>query len=235
MASSSCEIVNGTLFVSGSLDRAAEQEFAQGLEKYMEAVPVGSRTVDMSNVRWLAPTGAKVLIQAGQETGEKGGKMRVLASRHVMQTLSLLGAKTWLAIESCTTPTAKPGAAEAAPPAESAKAPAESPATHAAGDAPAERAAAAPAAAEPPAGMSGTQVAIVRGANALYSPYEELTGSACLLRVLAPNRRYAFHFCDGDQVIGTVRERIGGPWILVDTHGTRKMVNLNNLKYCEIL
>jgi hypothetical protein len=53
----------------------------------------------MTHVRWLAPTGAKVLIQFAQETLEKSGKMRVLASRHVFQTLNLLGAKTWMNIE----------------------------------------------------------------------------------------------------------------------------------------
>ena len=91
---SSFEIVNGILFVTGSLDRASDQDLGQALEKYAKAVPADRRVVNMSNVRWLAPTGGKALIAAGQETAEKGGSLRVLASRHVLQTLNLLGAKS---------------------------------------------------------------------------------------------------------------------------------------------
>src|ERR1035437_9789223 len=102
------EIVNNLLFVSGSLDRAADVAFQQALERYAQAVPADERVVDMSNVHWLTPSGAKVLIQAAQEASEKGAKMRVLASRCVMQTLNLLGAKTWLTIESCLTANDRP-------------------------------------------------------------------------------------------------------------------------------
>lgn len=93
------ETNNGTLVVTGSLDRAADNDFTAALEKYCALTAPDHRIVDMSQVRWLAPTGAKVLIQSAQETQEKNGKMRVLASRHVFQTLNLLGAKTWMSIE----------------------------------------------------------------------------------------------------------------------------------------
>jgi anti-anti-sigma factor len=93
------ETSNGMLLVNGSLDRAADNDFAAALEKYCAVTAPDHRVVDMSHVRWLAPTGAKVLIQSAQDTQEKNGKMRVLASRHVFQTLNLLGAKTWMNIE----------------------------------------------------------------------------------------------------------------------------------------
>lgn len=93
------ETANGVLLVTGSLDRGSDTEFSGALEKYCAATPPNQRTVDMTHVRWLAPTGAKVLIQFAQETMDKSGKMRVLASRHVFQTLNLLGAKTWMNIE----------------------------------------------------------------------------------------------------------------------------------------
>lgn len=93
------ETANGVLQVTGSLDRGSDADFTGALEKYCASTPPDQRTVDMTHVRWLAPTGAKVLIQFAQETLEKSGKMRVLASRHVFQTLNLLGAKTWMNIE----------------------------------------------------------------------------------------------------------------------------------------
>jgi anti-anti-sigma factor len=247
MATASFEQVDGVLFVSGSLDRSADQEFQTALEKYAGVVKPGDRVVDMSNVRWLTPTGAKVLIQAGQDTQDKGGKLRVLASRHVNQTLSLLGAKTWLAIENCVAPTAKPGAegeAGAAPAGagDSSKkivltkdtAPLEPPEPEAppapsiAGPAVAEKSAA------PSASASSVMAAVTRG-GALAGPAEDLSGGGHLLRILCANRRYSFHFAGGAELIGIVRERVGGSWIVLETQGTRKIINLDVLEYCEIL
>ena len=53
--------------------------------------------------------------------------------------------------------------------------------------------------------------------------------------MLQANRRYAFHFSGGTEIMGIVRERIGGSWILLETQGTRKMLNLDVVEYCEIL
>jgi anti-anti-sigma factor len=244
MPTSSCEVINGVLFVTGSLDRSSDGEFQKALEKYAETVPATERVVDMSNVRWLAPTGAKVLIQAGQDAQEKNGKLRVLASRHVMQTLSLLGAKTWLTIETVTAANKMDSgviALEAAkmdapPPAATPAAPAAKAAPEKAADAPAP--VVAPAAAAPAvssAAASGSGLSAVGRPGALAGPAEELSGGAHLLRVLYPNRRYTFHFGNNQEIIGIVRERVGGSWILIETHGTRKIINLDVLEYCEIL
>ena len=112
MATMSFEIINGVLWVSGNLDRVADHDFQTMLEQYSKSSPASNRVIDMSHVRWLAPSSAKILIQWAQVNQEKDNKLRVLASRHAMQTLNLLGAKTWLTIESSSTPTAKPGAVE---------------------------------------------------------------------------------------------------------------------------
>src|SRR4051812_44110276 len=113
---SNFEILSGILFVTGSLDKAADNDLSQALERYSQVTPAISRVVDMSNVRWLSPSGAKVLTAAGQDAGEKGVSMRILASRHVLQTLNLLGAKPGLTIKSCLTPNPKPEARKFAPP-----------------------------------------------------------------------------------------------------------------------
>ena len=251
---STFEILNGILFVTGSLDRASDQELAQALEKYGQTVAPASRVVDMSNVRWLAPTGAKALIAAGQETAEKGGNLRVMASRHVLQTLNLLGAKSWLSIESCMSPNPRPAGAEQPVVIAEAVTPAEAEAAKAAAETPAHAAAGASAAPSPApsAHESGAVHAAVavpshavapppsyaapaaRG-GAFASLTEELTGGANLLRMILPNRRYSFHLEGGELMIGIIRERVGGPWVLVETAGTRKILSLDRVIYVEVL
>lgn len=252
---STFEIANGILFITGSLDRGSDNDLAQALEKFAQATAPDNRVVDMSNVRWLSPSGAKVLIAAGQEAGEKGGAMRILASRHVMQTLNLLGAKTWLSIESCLTPNAKPvPEAPPAPAPVAAPAPAAAPAPKAGVATPKVEAAApktetpsapaveapahaAPVAPSAPASASGLIAAVStqRPAGALAGAHEELSRGGQLLRVLYPNRRYSFHFAGGELILGLVRERVGGSWVIVETAGTRKIINLDMVEYCEIL
>lgn|GEM_PF-5567658 len=260
------EIVQGVLFITGSLDRAADPELQKALDKYASQTPAEIRVADLSNVRWLAPSGAKALIAAGQNATEKNGKVRVLASRHVLQTLNLLGAKTWLTIEGCLIPNSKPGT-EPAPDTASASS-AASPAVAAASSAelaaastpasgsntipavpsappPASAPTPAPAAAEParayPSGLApavpSSEAPVVARATPgpLAGPAEELSRGALLLRVIFANRRYNFKFSGGDSVMGVVRERVGGPWVLVETTGTRKIINLDSVEYCEIL
>ncbi|MGD0093322.1 MAG: hypothetical protein ABSE73_25685 [Planctomycetota bacterium] len=236
---SNFEIVNGILFVTGSLDKAADEELTAALSKYANAVPATSRVVDMTNVKWLAPTGGKAVISAGQETAEKGGSLRVLASRGVLQTLNLLGAKSWLSIEVCTTPNPHPGTPPALAAAPEAAKPAAAEAPKAAEAQPASAQPAAPGAAAPPAAArpapAPVQSAEGPAPGGFVSPHEDLTGSAALLRILHPNRRYSFHLEGGELMIGSVRERVGGPWIVLDTAGTRKILNLEHVTCCEVL
>jgi anti-anti-sigma regulatory factor len=232
------------LFVTGSLDRSSDTDLIKALEKYAGSTPAPSRVVDMSNVRWLAPTGAKALIQAGQDAQEKGGSLRILSSRHVLQTLNLLGAKSWLSIESCLTPNAKPGTVpvpEAAPEPAAPPSPAAADASQSAGDVmaapvPKPQASAVLAAVPSPGSMSSSSMNAIRAsASALAGPAEELTNGGHLLRILQANRRYSFHFAGGEMILGVVRERVGGSWIVVETTGTRKILNLDVVHYCEIL
>ena len=246
------EIIGGILFVTGSLDRASDQDLTQALEKYGHTVPAGSRVVDMSNVRWLAPTGGKLLIAAGQEASEKGGSMRVMASRHVLQTLNLLGAKNWVTIESCMSPNPRPAGSDVmAAPAEAPKpveaeankateahtaaAPAANPGAPAAESSGSRVAVAAPAHVAAPAPVAAVVPAATVRVGAFASPTEELTGGANLLRTILPNRRYSFHLDGSELMIGIIRERIGGPWVQVETAGTRKFLNLDRVIYVEVL
>jgi hypothetical protein len=69
----------------------------------------------------------------------------------------------------------------------------------------------------------------------LVSAYEQLTGGSALLRALVLNRRYSFHLHSGELMMGIIRERIGGPWIVVDIGNARKMLNLEQVEYCEAM
>ncbi len=214
MSDPTFEIVGKLLFVTGSLDRATDPEFQQSLERLAAQVPPEERVVDMSNVHWLTPSGAKVLIQAGQDAIEKNGRVRVLASRSVVQTLNILGAKTWLTIESCLTPNEKP-MAPLVKPAESA---AKLPAVKAPGDQ-----TQAPAA----------ETARNSGLEPLANSQETLTGGATLLRILYANRRYNFGLSGGEQIMGVIKERCTAQWISLEVHGNRKLINLDLVTFCE--
>ncbi|MFH0939387.1 MAG: STAS domain-containing protein [Planctomycetota bacterium] len=236
MTAISSEIINGVLWVSGNLDRVSDNNFQATLEQYLKSTPASNRVIDMSHVRWMAPSSAKILIQCAQNTQEKDNKLRVLASRHVMQTLNLLGAKTWITIESALTPTTKPGILDPAgvlASTEVAKSVGDTSETSAT-VAISERVAASDFVAAS-AGSSSLVSAVSRASGALANSTEELTRGAHLLRVLHPNRRYSFHFSEGEEILGIVRERVGGSWILIETHGTRKILNLDTVQYCEVL
>ena len=240
MSNASYEVINNVLFVFGSLDRSSDADFQKALEGYIKTVAAGHQVVDMSNVRWLAPSSAKVLIQVGQEIQTKEVKLRVLASRHVMQTLNLLGAKTWLTIESCSVPNAKPGSqpeqevkADTDSKVVAVEEPAETPVPGAGSGV--FTAVKADVSAVPPATDATAAAAVPSGGGTLAAPLDNLSVGAHLLRALFLNRRYSFHFLGGEQVAGVVRGRIGGSWIMLDTHGTRTMVNLDLVQYTEIL
>jgi hypothetical protein len=160
--------------------------------------------------------------------------------------LNLLGAKSWLNIESCQSPNPRPGAPEQAGDmietgskaadadlAKTAEPAAAAPASTAPAASAPESSPAVPTVAAPVAVVAAAPVA--RPAGVFAHPAEHLEAGAHLLRVLLQNRRYSFHLTGGELMMGFVRERIGGSWIMVETAGTRKMLNLDVVQYCEIL
>jgi anti-anti-sigma regulatory factor len=235
------EVVNGTLVVQGNLDKANDPDFSGALERYCAKVAEGERVLDLSTVRWLNNTVAKQIISAATDVLEKGSKLRVVASRHVQQTLTLLSAQSYLTIETAAVKAA-PESAEAPKPAElvglddadlvlpSAPVPAASPAP----------ATAAPAVAAAPVSSSGLMAISDPSAprqprsGLLASPHEELSRGAVLFRVLQVDKRYCF-IMKGQETVGIVRERIGGPWLMIDVSGRRKMINLDNVEMVEVL
>jgi hypothetical protein len=55
-----------------------------------------------------------------------------------------------------------------------------------------------------------------------------------LFRILQIDKRYGF-IVNGQEVTGIVRERVGGSWVLVETSGRRKLLNLDVVEMVEIL
>ncbi len=248
-----CEVVNGALQVTGNLDKSADPEFQSALEKYCATVE-GDPILDLSSVRWLNNSVAKLIIQSATDVLEKKNRLRVLSSRHVQQTLNLLGAQSYLTIEAAAKPVAVEAPPEApkalvglddadlmmpdlkppAPPASAAPAASTGPGSglHAAVQPNASTGA--------PAGSDDSKVVArpvapaPRASGLMASPTEELSRGAVLFRVLHINQRYSF-IIRGQEVTGIVKERIGGSWVLVETTGRRKMLNLDVVEMVEMV
>lgn len=244
MPGATYEVIDGTFFVVGNLERSSDAEFQAALEKYAELEGPKERRVDMSNVRWLTPSGAKVLIQVAQDIMDKGGSVRVVSSRHVQQTLNLLGAKSWLTIEAASANSkphiepAAPAGALAEPSEDDLKMPDAAPAPAAPAASPAAPAAEHPApapVAEKPATKSSLMIAVPTRPGALAAPYEELSAGAVLFRALHADRRYSFILAGGQEVTGIVRERLGGSWVVIETSGRKKILNLDAVQVMEML
>lgn len=240
MAGATYEVIDGTFFVVGNLERSSDAEFQAALEKYGEMEGPKERRVDMSNVRWLTPSGAKVLIQVAQDIMDKGGSVRVVSSRHVQQTLNLLGAKSWLTIEPAAAnskPHIEPAAAAplVEPSDDDLKMPAATPAPAPAAAAPASSEAPAPPPVEKPASKSSLMIAVPTRPGALATPQEELSRGAVLFRALHADRRYSFILSGGQEVTGIVRERLGGSWVVLETSGRKKILNLDHVQVMEML
>ena len=242
-----CEVVNGALQVTGNLDKAADPDFQSALEKYVasSADPV----LDLSSVRWLNNTVAKMIIQSATDVLEKNSRLRVLSSRHVQQTLNLLGAQAYLTIEAAAKPVAAPEAAAVPEPTKALV-----------GLDDADLMMPELSTPIPGAGMGGATAAVAtnpddskvmvrppipappapvhapapRASGLLVSPTEELSRGAVLFRMLHINQRYSF-IIRGQEVVGIVKERVGGSWVLVETSGRRKVLNLDVVEMVEML
>ena len=243
-----CEVVNGVLQVTGNLDKPADPDFQSALEKYCASVE-GDPVLDLSSVRWLNNSVAKLIIQSATDVLEKKSRLRVLSSRHVQQTLNLLGAQSYLTIEAAAKPVAVEAPAEAPkalmglddadlimpdlkPPAATASTPTAAP-TPATPPGSGLHAAVQPASTAP-AGETPRPAPAPRASGLMASPTEELSRGAVLFRVLHINQRYSF-IIRGQEVTGVVKERIGGSWVLVETSGRRKILNLDVVEMVEMV
>ena len=245
-----CEVVNGALVVQGNLDKASDPDFQSALEHYCAKAAESERILDLTNVRWLNNTIAKMIINSGTDVLDKGTRLRVVSSRHVQQTLNLLGAQSYITIEAAAARPAPTAVAVSDAPPEAAK-PAElmglddadlmMPASGAAASAPSGSATpSAPNANGGAAASFDSGVAprpappAPRVIASLAAPHEELSRGAVLFRVLQIDKRYSF-LVNGIEVVGTVRERLGGSWVLIDSSGRRKFLNLDAVQLIEVM
>lgn len=209
------EVVSGVLFVFGSVDRRREAEMREALTKFCRETPPDKRIVDMSNVRFFATPVAKVLISVAQDSEEQGGRMRIMASRAVLQTLSLLGAKSWLDIVVCARPNPKPTAAQKA---ESPKKPANKKTP--------------PPREEPPREEPPSQKEL---AAPLVDAAEANGVAPAVFKHLSAGRTYRFHFGEGAEMTGKAAEWLGGPWLAVEAHTGSRLLNVSAVQWIEPL
>ncbi|MCW8129207.1 MAG: anti-sigma factor antagonist [Planctomycetota bacterium] len=267
------ELIGETLWITGNVDRSMEKDLTTALEKFVREGRIDHAIVDMSNVNYFASSAAKVLIGVAQDIEAKGNKLKVRSSMPVVQTLNLLGARTWLEIEPCQKPNAKPAGAPAAKEKTSATSIAPVSRTSSTGIQPATAQAKGgtgtytptvhlkPAAPEPPKTPTGNTTQVlkahasgVRQAISGSEKAEEAVSTAAdragalliedemeldedygVLRELVVMATYTFRFANGTDLTGKVLDHISGPWILIDTRGAKRMVNVGTVSSIDIL
>ena len=250
MATLEAERVGDVLWIRGNVDRTMEKDLGQILDKYVKEVLPAKRVIEMSGVPYFASSIAKILIGVAQDTEAKGTKLKVRSSPPVLQTLNLLGAKSWIDIETCPRPNAKP---QAAPP------PAPEPVS---ADKKSSSSNVTPAkpASDPSissitsvgikrAGLGGLHgimgqgsmdasmaAAAERSGGPLVEDDADIPEGYGVLRELLVLGTYTFHIIGVQQdITGRVLDHISGPWILVETRGTRRMINLEQVGCIDVL
>ncbi|MBI3827947.1 MAG: hypothetical protein HY291_00415 [Planctomycetes bacterium] len=276
------ERIGETLWIVGNVDRSMEKDLTTALEKFVQDVPAAKQIVDMTNVAYFASSAAKVLIGVAQDVETKGAKLKVRSSMPVVQTLNLLGAKSWLEIEAFQKPNPKP--ASPPPPATKTSATGLMPASRSSGtgiqpaNKPASAANSGSAASYVPtvqlkpdtpksntalapkspssgitsiakAGTSGVRPAVSgtsstddaaagaaeRAGALLIEDDQDIAEAYGVLRELVVMATYTFHFTAGSDLTGKILDHIEGPWILIDTRGARRMVNISHVSSIDIL
>jgi anti-anti-sigma regulatory factor len=265
MAMLSIEQAQGVLWLAGNVMPSQEQKLNQALSRYLEDGGSDDRVVDMSAVKYLSSYAAKTVLAVAQEARERGWKLKVRSSLPVERTLTLLGAQSWCEVESCRKPNRWPGAASGSrskvrreysariiPPkrdgmvrvnslsrADSIPPALESPEetlvamaeldTHSTN---VEGALVEPTQAEvdPQASVSAAS------GQPLVSDGSYLPEDLSILRTLVVMKTYSFQMMGvKTEVTGRVLERVGGPWILIDSHGAKKMVNVRKAMAIDVL
>jgi anti-anti-sigma regulatory factor len=90
-------------------------------------------------------------------------------------------------------------------------------------------------------GQTGAEAALVAGAAAkaglpLVNDDAELDEELSALKKLVVMKTYTFQMPGlKTDITGKVLARVGGPWILIDTHGAKKMLNIKQVSIIDIL
>lgn len=90
-------------------------------------------------------------------------------------------------------------------------------------------------------GQTGAEAALVAGAAAkaglpLVNEDAELADDLAALKKLVVMKTYTFQMPGlKSDITGKVLARVGGPWILVDTHGAKKILNIKQVSIIDIL
>jgi len=229
------ERIGDTLWIAGNVDRSMEKDLRELLEKYQSEVSPDRQLVELSNVTYIASSSAKVLISHAQDVEAKGTRLKVRSSTPVVNALNLFGATSWLEIEACAKPNTKPPkevrplttriAVASQPTTKSTVSP--QPSIHEAATS---------------AVFSGQHQGIKAAMDTQYRVGEtlveigaDLNEAYGVLRELIVMSMYCFHLKAGDDLTGRVLSHIGGPWILIDTRGAKRMVNITQVTAIDVL
>lgn len=235
------------LWVSGNVVPSEEKGLEEEIQRFLREVKTPQRMLDMSGVRYMSTSAAKSLMEIGNEVLSSGGRLKVRAALPVIQTVNRLGADKCLDIEPCQKPTPRPGGLPETTPA--AALPPVKDAAPAAGETPHGETRRASVGLNVPGqslvrgsapGTPVTDTAMIEAAahagTALVPEDQEIPPAWCPLKKLIVMQTYTFHVAGAkNDVTGRVISHLGGPWILVDVHGARKMINLADCGMIDLL
>jgi anti-anti-sigma regulatory factor len=235
------------LWVSGNVVPSEEKGLEEEIQKFLREVKGPQRLLDMSGVRYMSTSAAKSLMEIGNEVLSSGGRLKVRAALPVIQTVNRLGADKCLDIEPCQKPTPRPGAVAEPTPA------ADLPPVKDAGRAGVDplygetrRASVGlnvpgqslmrPAAPGQASADAAIAEAAARAGTLLIPEDQEVPPHLSPLKRLVVMQTYTFHVTSArNDITGRVVSHLGGPWILVDVHGARKMINLGECGVIDLL
>jgi anti-anti-sigma regulatory factor len=253
------------LWVTGAVLPSDESALEDAVRRFVREVNAPDRVLELSGVQFISSASAKALVAIGQEVGETGPKLRVRACPNVAHKFEALGGEAWVILEKCQKPNVKPSGSSIDPvrrrdsasglvpavhfpssPPQSHAPSVHAPAPHAAegsGAAPAPEHACPTSSGMPraPIAVSAAEQAWVNSAQAraglpLVEEGAELGEDLAILRALTVGRTFTFEIPGGKQEItGRVLARVGGAWVLVDTHGARKIVNMRTVSVVNLL
>lgn len=74
-----------------------------------------------------------------------------------------------------------------------------------------------------------------RAGSLLIEDEMEIDDEYGVLRELVVMGTYTFRFTNGSDLTGKVLDHVSGPWILIDTRGAKRIVNIGTVSSIDIL
>lgn len=230
------EELGGVLWMTGNLHPNEENAFVQRLARYLRAGTNIPRVLEMSGVGYMSTSAARALLSQAKRAS---GKVTIRSSVPVVRTLNAVGMPESIEVEAYREPNKKSETMSVS--ASAAQTSVISRPGHLAGTSTQALPRRSSRVAVHPVQESETEPVAepseaVTPSITLAEEDEDLQADWIVLKKLVIMRVYSFQIPGlKSEITGKVISRIGGPWILIDTHGAKKMVNIAKAASIDLL